>query len=136
MEENNKTDLKVKHLELVQKVVERMAGNSAMCKTACLTLITGLLAFSGALEQNFLLLSALPVSILFGALDAYYLNLERGFRSFYNKIRVEPLDLNNFMEINSIKEPFFKTVRRPIIFWFYLGIIFILLVLIMLSFML
>lgn len=70
-------------LQMLQQVVDRLASNSASCKTWCITLtsaITVVVAESG--KAQLLLVAALPI-LLFMALDAYYLGLERRFRGCY-----------------------------------------------------
>jgi hypothetical protein len=72
------------HLTIMQSVIQRMASNSASCKTWCITLASAMLvliADKGKPEYAWL---ALIPTILFFALDTYYLALERMFRSSYN----------------------------------------------------
>jgi len=87
---------KVKYLEMIQAVVNRMAQNSFALKGWAVTLVTGLSAFS-FLEGNryIFLLSALPV-LLFWFLDSYYLQQERKYRVLYNKAADEPSDTGLF----------------------------------------
>jgi hypothetical protein len=72
------------HLNILQGVVQRMASNSASCKTWCITIVSAvlvLIADKGKPELFWLALFPIPV---FAALDIYYLGLERGFRASYN----------------------------------------------------
>lgn len=72
------------HLGILQAVVQRMAANSASCKTWCITIVSAVLvlvADKGKPELFWLALFPIP---LFAALDIYYLGLERGFRESYN----------------------------------------------------
>jgi hypothetical protein len=72
------------HLGITQTVIQRMASNSASCKTWCITLVSAILvvvADKGKPEYAWLAL--IPI-ILFFALDAYYLALEKMFRLSYN----------------------------------------------------
>lgn len=72
------------HLGIVQAVIQRMASNSASCKTWCITLVSAILvvvADKGKPEYVWL---ALIPTILFFGLDAYYLALEKMFRLSYN----------------------------------------------------
>ena len=64
------------HLAMLQGVIGRLAGNSASCKTWCVSLVSALavvVAQSGKVQL--LLIAALPI-LLFAALDSYYLGLE------------------------------------------------------------
>lgn len=73
------------HLSMLQAVIGRMAGNSASCKTWCVSLVSALavvVAQSG--QSRLLLIAGLPI-LLFGALDAYYLGLEKWFRTAYQE---------------------------------------------------
>jgi hypothetical protein len=68
---------------MLQGVIGRLAGNSASCKTWCVSLSSALavvVAQSG--NRNLLIVAALPI-VLFMFLDAYYLGLERRFRTCY-----------------------------------------------------
>lgn len=72
------------HLALMQSVINRMASNSASCKTWCVTLVSAILVVvADKHESGFAALALFPVVVFF-ALDAYYLALEKGFRSSYN----------------------------------------------------
>ena len=72
------------YLQMLQGVITRMAGNSASCKTWCVTLVAAIAALGvNAEEHRLVLLALLPIFIFF-LLDAYYLGLERDFRDKYN----------------------------------------------------
>jgi hypothetical protein len=72
------------HLAMLQSVVQRLADNSASCKTWCVSLVSAI-AVVGAESQrpNLILIAALPI-VLFAMLDCYYLGLERRFRKCYD----------------------------------------------------
>ena len=86
MSEENKH----KHLELLQGIVERMAANSFHVKGWSVAVVSALLAI-GISKSNFLfaILALFPL-LLFWALDGYYLSLEKGFRSVYDRVRLLP----------------------------------------------
>lgn len=84
--------MKETHLGYIQNVISRMAQNSFQCKTWCFTVIVALMGFcvtqTGAyvhIEANCFLIASIT-AILFGMLDAYYLYLERGYRTLYNRV--------------------------------------------------
>jgi hypothetical protein len=62
-----------------------MAGNSANCKTWCITLLAGLVALAFGQTRESVLAIGLVVTFLFYVLDSYYLALEKGFRDEYDK---------------------------------------------------
>ena len=70
---------------MLQGIVSRLAGNSASCKTWCVSLVSAIAvvaAQSGKVQLLFV--ASLPL-IIFAALDAYYLGLERRFRACYEQ---------------------------------------------------
>ena len=68
------------HLSILQAVIQRMAGNSASCKTWCILMVVVMLLLSGRKDMP---LAFIP-AVLFLILDTYYLALERAFRGSYN----------------------------------------------------
>jgi hypothetical protein len=71
------------HLTMLQGIINRLAANSASCKTWCVTLVSALAVVAADKQNlNVLLVAAIPI-LLFAALDAYYLGLERRFRECY-----------------------------------------------------
>ena len=72
------------HLGMLQNVVQRMASNSASCKTWCITIVSAIIvAVADKPNDKLLWIAAIPIPA-FLLLDAYYLGLERGFRDSYN----------------------------------------------------
>lgn len=78
---------KIRHLEMIQGVISRMANNSFLLKGWAVTLAAGVFALS-AKESNkyYFLIAYIPI-IIFWVLDAYYLMQERMYRALYNKVR-------------------------------------------------
>ena len=76
-----------KHLEFIQAIVARMAGNSFLLKTWSVTVTVALFALA-AKDANGLsaLLGLFPAASFWG-LDAYYLRQERLFRRLYDDVR-------------------------------------------------
>ena len=73
------------HLNIIQNVIQRMSANSGSCKAWCVTLVSAVLvivADKGKPEYAWI---ALLPTFVFGALDAYYLALEKAFRNSYNE---------------------------------------------------
>lgn len=78
----------VKHLEMVQGVIDRMANNSFLLKGWSITLVAAILA-AYASQSNpstaFALLALFPALVFWG-LDAFYLRTERKFRKLHDDI--------------------------------------------------
>jgi|SRR5579885_753722 len=98
-------DLRTKHLEMLQGVISRVAGQSATLKNYCITLTTAICGFAITLQKpNVALLALLPVTI-FALLDAQYLRLERRFRGLFDQVRLENWGIVPNFEINSKSAP-------------------------------
>jgi hypothetical protein len=72
------------HLGILQNVIQRMAANSSASKAWCVTLVSAVLvivADKGVPDYAYI---ALLPALIFAALDAYYLALEKAFRNSYN----------------------------------------------------
>jgi len=76
-----------KHLELIQSVITRMAGNSFLIRAWSVTLVSALFALAAKdADRSFVVVSYFPC-VMFWCLDAYYLSQERKFRSLYESAR-------------------------------------------------
>lgn len=90
MAKHNFTEEDDRHyILLLQENINRMASNSANCKTWLVTILAALLAIQVSLQelQGILWIALIP-ALLFYLIDSYYLGLERRF------IKIE----NNFVE--------------------------------------
>lgn len=72
------------HLGILQGVIERMAANSNSSKAWCITVVSAILVVVADKNKPDYALLALIPTLLFLALDTYYLAMERGFRNSYN----------------------------------------------------
>src|SRR5205809_160574 len=78
---------KLKHLEICQAVISRMAGNCFLLKGWSVTLVAGLFALAAAgANVRFACVAYLPI-VIFWYLDAYYLRQEKLFRKIYDSVR-------------------------------------------------
>ena len=76
---------KMRYLEMIQEVINRMANNSFALKGWTVTLVAGIFTLSGdALATNFWFLF-IPI-IIFWGLDAFYLSRERAYISLYKHV--------------------------------------------------
>src|SRR5438093_13603250 len=79
-----------KHLELIQAIITRMAGNSFLIRGWVVTLVAALFALAAKdANRSFVLVAYFPC-VIFWCLDAYYLGQERLFRSLYNAAAESP----------------------------------------------
>lgn len=78
---------KIKHLEMIQGVINRMAHNSFLLKGWSVILVSALFALA-AKDSNicFVILAYFP-ALAFWILDGYCLWQERLFRALYDKVR-------------------------------------------------
>ena len=114
----------IKHLELIQGVITRMAQNSFTLKALSVTLSAGVLAFMGAARDAApatILAAAGPVAV-FWFLDAYYLRLERLFRRLYDAVRKgesgEPFAMD-FRAFEEAEQPVTRIALSTSGLWFY-----------------
>jgi hypothetical protein len=84
------TGSKLKHLEFIQAVISRMAGNSFLLKGWSVTLAAALFALSAKDANPKLIAIAYYPILVFWTLDGYFLSQERLFRALYDKVRKTP----------------------------------------------
>ncbi len=73
----------IAHMNTLQGIVTRLAGNSSSCKTWCLGLVTAMLSLAGSAHAPDLLPLALVPVVVFAFLDINYLSMEKWFRDQY-----------------------------------------------------
>lgn len=78
---------KMRHLEMIQNVISRMASNSFLLKGWTVTLVVGLLAFANIKEMNsnFMFLALVP-ALFFWVLDGYFIHQERLYVKLYEHV--------------------------------------------------
>jgi hypothetical protein len=130
-------DKKIKHLEMIQVIITRMANNSFLLKGWGVILTSALFALV-AKDANklFIFLTILPV-IAFWILDGYYLRQERLFRKLYDQVRgKDESEIDFSMDIssvnNQVKGWFLVCLSRAISFFY--GTILLLVVILALVF--
>jgi hypothetical protein len=94
---------RIKHLEMIQVIISRMANNSFLLKAWTITLICTITAFSNKDYSNKIIgfISFMPTALFF-FLDSYYLWLERLYRCLFNEVRLNLNSQVNF-DMNTIK---------------------------------
>jgi hypothetical protein len=101
---------KMKHMEMIQGVINRMASNSFVLKGWTVTLVAGIFALaSKEADKMYFLVAYIPI-IIFWGLDSYYLLQERLYRALYDKVRNMEEDTVDFSMNTSLRE--FKTERN------------------------
>lgn len=117
---------KRKHLELIQAIISRMAGNLFFLRGWSITLITGVLALSTAKGQySGYVLLAYFLLLIFWILDGYFLSQERQFRCLYDDVRsFNEKDIDFSMSREKYKDIWHNTWLGSIIsktlLWFYI----------------
>jgi hypothetical protein len=98
--------VRIAHMQMIQGVITRMAGNSFALKTLAVALTTGVVALLGAVQKpSFFYISAgvLPIAI-FWWLDARYLQLERLYRRLYDDVRLGTMTDNFGMDTRPYRD--------------------------------
>jgi hypothetical protein len=125
---------RIKHLEMIQAVVTRLAGNSFLVRGWALTVSAAFFGFAITQDDSRLaLVGLLPVTLFF-ALDAYFLQAERLFRLLYDEVRDVGSDIEPFL-LNATSDEFRKKMTaagkdvswqaatwRPMLLLFYGGL--------------
>lgn len=117
---------KMRHLEMIQGVITRMASNSFALKGWAVTLVAGIFALAGKdVDKMYFLVAYIPIVVFWG-LDSYYLLQERLYRSLYEKVRKlneGKIDFSmnaNLQEFKEGKNTFFDCIFSKTELWFYL----------------
>lgn len=114
------SEYNVKHLEMIQAIIERMGNNSFVIKGWSFTSIGALFAFwFSNTSMWYILLLNFCVTILFWFHDAYYLSLERQFRRLYNEVRLSDIETDFRMTPKQEEGDFLIALFRPILKYTY-----------------
>lgn len=84
---------RLKHLEMLQQVITRMANNSFLVKGWSITLISALLALATKDKIQLMAYVAILPWLAFWMLDGFFLHQERLFRRLFDHYRVQPQDM-------------------------------------------
>jgi hypothetical protein len=95
----------IAHLNMLQAVITRLAGNSAQCKTWCVAIVSALFGLAGATKSGRIAVAAIIPILVFGFVDAAYLANEKAYRDLYNgmvtKIRGGTYGLADFGDLSA-----------------------------------
>ena len=113
----------IKHLEIIQGVINRLANNSFLIKSWSMTIISAAILFISR-NQNYseyIILSFLIPVLGFWILDGYFLWQERIFRGIYNDVRTqESTDFEMSISSQTKKIKWIKAVFSKTLNIFYL----------------
>lgn len=90
-----------KHLEILQGIIDRLAGNASSCKNWSITLVSGALVLSltaelrEGVQKEVIFHLAYAIVGIFLLLDSYYHALERFFRTQSNTL-IKSIHAGNF----------------------------------------
>ncbi|WHY03393.1 hypothetical protein [Neobacillus sp. DY30] len=131
---------KLKHLEMLQNIICRMANNSFLLKGWTVTLVVGLFAFANVkeMEPKFMILALLP-TISFWILDGFFLHQEWLFRALYNYTTTLDEDNIDFLmdptSFNTKERSWKKAIISKTLRLFYLPILLVVIIAIAISLM-
>ncbi len=92
------------HLQLIQGMVSRLAGNSFLIKGWSVTLISALFALAAANTNPLFVYLAYFPSFAFWSLDAYFLRQERLFRKLYDHVtRLDSSEIDYSMDTSAFE---------------------------------
>lgn len=102
---------KIKHLELIQAVINRMANNSFLIKGWCVTLVAAILALANKdMNRGFIVVIFIPI-LMFWFLDTFFLKQEKLFRDLYNEVRLKNEDEIDFSMKTNRNDWFKKNIQ-------------------------
>ncbi|MEY3759060.1 MAG: hypothetical protein RIR39_551 [Pseudomonadota bacterium] len=95
---------KLKHLEMIQGVINRMAGNSFLLKGWSVTLTSALFALAAKDSNTFFVYLAYFPCVTFWSLDGYFLHQERLYRKLYQAVsRKQPSEIDFSMNATTFE---------------------------------
>ena len=96
---------KIKHLEFIQGVINRMNSNSFQIKGWMVTIVAALLALYASSSNVAYIFVGIVPTLVFWFLDAYYLQVERKFRGLYEDVINSEKNIQFFsMDITNYKD--------------------------------
>ena len=116
-------------------MIQRMAANSSQCKAWCITIVSAILVIvADKSKPDYAWIALLP-TILFLALDSYYLALEKGFRESYNlfvnkihKNSLTPSDLYSVKPSGDMNKHQIESLTSFSVWGFYGGLFLLLII--------
>lgn len=106
-----KNEERVKHIELIQGVINRLANNSFLIKGWMITVVMAGIGISVSQSMKALYIVTIVAIVLFWFLDAYYLRLEKLFRKHFDFVANAEDDLKFDMDFSKYQKDT-KTILR------------------------
>ena len=106
--------LQISHLNMIQAAITRISGYSASVKTFTVTIVAAVAALAYQQRLDELLLIAAAFCLPLYALDAYYLGLERSFRTLYKNAATRDISLPYDLSMDVPSAPgvvFLRTIK-------------------------
>lgn len=130
--DSDMVNIKIAYLDTLQNIINRMATFSLAMKTASVTTLTALLAYSASepLDNTFRLWIFVVPWLFFAGYHAYFLRLERAFRKIYNNssnqnsITFDDMQIDGG-KLNSAYEKWTSIIFSKPLFFFHLALIII-----------
>jgi len=112
------------HLQMIQGVVNRLAGNSFLLKGWSVTLVAGLFSLAAKdTSPTFVYIAYFPC-LRFWVLDGYFLSQERQFRELYNEVRLlDPNSIDYSMEPSKSEKSLVSAVFSKTMIAFHGGVL-------------
>ena len=79
---------KIKHLEFIQGVINRLSTNSFLLKGWSVVLVSAMFSLAAYDTNSIYVFLAYVPAISFWGLDGYFVSQERKYRKLYDKVRV------------------------------------------------
>ena len=121
-------EAKLKHLEIIQAAISRMAGNLFFLKGWAVTLVAALFALAAKdANPKYVFVALWPV-VIFWVLDGYFLSQERKFRGLYDHVRkLEPSAIDFSMDTSILphdrRNGWFLSMFSPSLAFFYISLL-------------
>jgi hypothetical protein len=115
-------EAKLKHLDFIQTAIGRMATNSFLFKGWAITIAASLAGFGVVQNKRILFGIALLTTLVFWALDGYYLWLERGFAQLHKEVAAKDeseIDFSMVIDHSNAARRWFVLCFRPHLWLFY-----------------
>lgn len=119
---------KIKHLEMIEAVIERMSKNCFQLKSWAMTLVVAICALSAqGSDKKFIVIAFVPI-LGFWILDSFYLQQERKYKLLYKNVAAKEESNIDFNMDTSLAEGTVGEMKRQCFFkcmfsvsevWFY-----------------
>lgn len=122
------SETRIRHLEAIQAVVNRMNSNAFALKALAGTITAAVIAYAGAAPDAAprLAWAGIVPAVVFWLMDAQYLRQERLFRKLYDGVRGGEVEEPFSMDFRRYSKEVAHVIRIAIswsVIWFYLTLV-------------